>query len=520
MSNSRSISITVKNGTSYTWTSYVGQASAGGTPTPRGYGSLSDSGYVAINVHPGTQLVVSASNSNGDCNGTFTVSDSSHQVSFPVTYVHPSDNSATTVAVVPASGYPACMSVPEQEPPITGQNPSVTLDLYVGEAVYQYLNGPYNPATTVGYVAPVSSTPYSDDNARDVINSLFNHDIRTPNVVSVMLNQANAVPYQPADYSGGQLSLLAPNASHTPLGSANPKGQLTQAILNLWPGVAHVGDDPGPDYPFVEFLANFLVPNPASRYTPPLVMWVPCFSFDGNAVSGDTAGPKYKLSGYQAFPLGGTDGARFNMDNVTQFVQLLMGGAHFVNIQAERDISQFSPANLGRDLYGQFLDAFADDGTATGRHRCDGNSHYVATGPTGWAHGLNTSGWYYGNQMGEWADSNCGLLLSLLIAKTADHQYNTFMQLEGWPADNDWLPGQSGSPGGGDRHGGDYDAYSQSLWNISTFGATPYSEKRATTIFLAPSRWTPTINSSTFMMPYVGAETPQNWLHTDFVSLA
>ncbi|HWD29035.1 MAG TPA: hypothetical protein VG387_17815, partial [Rhizomicrobium sp.] len=72
---------------------------------------------------------------------------------------------------------------------------------------------------------------------------------------------------------------------------------------------------------------------------------------------------------------------------------------------------------------------------------------------------------------------------------------------------------------GGPRHGQDYAAYSQSFWNISTFGAAPYSEKRATTIFLAPAPWVPSIYSDTFMMPYVGAETPQLWLKTSLVQV-
>ncbi|MDI9654524.1 hypothetical protein QM306_40740, partial [Burkholderia cenocepacia] len=50
--------------------------------------------------------------------------------------------------------------------------------------------------------------------------------------------------------------------------------------------------------------------------------------------------------------------------------------------------------------------------------------------------------------------------------------YNTFIQLEGWQA-------------GGSRHNADYATYQQTLWNISTYGVSAYSEKRATSIFLA-----------------------------------
>lgn len=507
MANARSMTMIIWNHTAYTLTNFVGTASAGSVPTPNksvvpGYGST-----VAIFVPPGGSLSVYARNSNGACNGTFTVSDGNNLVMFPVNYVHPSGNDPTTIGVVPNSGYPACMGVNDQAMPLTGHDPVVNTGLYVADAVYKFPNGPYQPSQTVGYTAPLSSTPYSGNNARDVVNSMFQPTIRTPDVVNVMLDQADAVPYQPADYSGAQLSLLAPNVA---LGSANPKGMLTQAVLNLWPGVVSSPVSSSPDYALVQFLANFLVPSQTSTNTPPLVMWVPKFKYLGTVSDGDTTGPKYELLGYQSFPLAGTT-SRFDMGNVKQFLQLLMGGAHFVNIQADRDFAKFSPpTNVGRNLYDAFKSAFPDNGSISGRHSCIGNSHYAKV--------VNTSGWYYGNQMGEWAASDCGLLLSLLVAKTADHEYNTFMQLEGWPADGDLANGD-GPLSGGERHGADYNAYKKTFWNISTFGATPYSEKRATTIFLAPAPWTPAINSTTYMMTYVGAETVQSWLQTTFVSV-
>ncbi|CAE6703322.1 hypothetical protein R75461_06292 [Paraburkholderia nemoris] len=66
--------------------------------------------------------------------------------------------------------------------------------------------------------------------------------------------------------------------------------------------------------------------------------------------------------------------------------------------------------------------------------------------------------------------------------------------------------------------------YQQTLWNISTYGASAYSEKRATSIFLAPAGWTPQVYQTTLMMPYVGAYansngTPQSWLNTSLVTI-
>ncbi len=279
------------------------------------------------------------------------------------------------------------------------------------------------------------------------------------------------------------------------------------------PGIGPGPSTFSPDAALIQFLANFLVPSPASAATPPLVMYVPKITYQNYVSSNGVTGPSYLLTGYQAYPFAGTDGRRFNAASVQTFLQLFLGGAHFVNIQADSDFRNLNPkhppANTGRNLYTAFQNQFPDNNTMAGRHSCIGNSHYTKT--------VNTGGWYYGNQMGGWAANGCGLLLALLVAATANKQYNTFMQLEGWPADGDWW--STGSIKGGKRHGQDYAGYQKSLWNVSTFGATPYSEKRGTTIFLAPPPWVPNIYSDTYMMPYVGAEKRQGWLQTALVSV-
>jgi hypothetical protein len=138
-----------------------------------------------------------------------------------------------------------------------------------------------------------------------------------------------------------------------------------------------------------------------------------------------------------------------------------------------------------------------------------GNSHYASL--------VNTTGRYYLSVGGDFAPEQCGLILSFLYGRTVNNllagagAYNTFIQLEGWPA-------------GGDRHNADYATYQQMLWNISTYGASAYSEKRATSIFLAPPGWTPQVYQTTRMMPYVGAYaqsngSPQGWLNTALVTI-
>ena len=42
---------------------------------------------------------------------------------------------------------------------------------------------------------------------------------------------------------------------------------------------------------------------------------------------------------------------------------------------------------------------------------------------------------------------------------------------------------------GGFRHGADFATHGATFWNISTYGACPFSEKRGGTVFLAPRSW-------------------------------
>lgn len=112
-------------------------------------------------------------------------------------------------------------------------------------------------------------------------------------------------------------------------------------------------------------------------------------------------------------------------------------------------------------------------------------------------------------------NANCPFILSLLIGRTAwgavtGNNHNTFVQLEGWPA--------TGWTGAGGRHGVDYQTHGATKWNISTYGACLYSEKRGMTVFLAPPTWIPNVNpGGTIMAPYDGAATAQGWLDRNLV---
>lgn len=308
-------------------------------------------------------------------------------------------------------------------------------------------------------------------------------------------------------------------------------GQIA-ALVDMWSSYwldanADATACPAPDARLIDVFKGFLT----QTATPP-TLWIPQLYFT-QYMNPDTeekanSGPaQFKLLGYAALdfyvpvsdanPEGG-----WNAESVKAFLTLLASGAHMVTICASSD-------NGGKyadkcDFYTYFKSR--EDIVY---HEDQGSSHYA---PSGY---VNTSGSYYisitsddtpekvvydPTQPATWL----GTLVAFMTGKT--HQgdddgsggYNAFLQLEGWQAHateagggivHGWT--------GGVRHHGDYQAYDDSLWNISTFGCSPYSEKRATTVFLAPAGWTPQVTTITGMMPYAGAYAtnegkPQHWL--------
>jgi len=109
---------------------------------------------------------------------------------------------------------------------------------------------------------------------------------------------------------------------------------------------------------------------------------------------------------------------------------------------------------------------------------------------------------------------------------------NTFFQLEGWPATNSLGAGtlevitnrvsslvtRGGAPTELGRHNIDYKVHASTVWNLSTFGASPHTEKRASTIFLAPLDWNPKPSEETLMMNYVGLDT--KWMAKELIRVA
>jgi hypothetical protein len=289
------------------------------------------------------------------------------------------------------------------------------------------------------------------------------------------------------------------------------------------------------DWELLGFLAQYIKANQ-------LVMSIPDLTLQ------QASSPaKYKLNGYQSLPLHAN--GHFNQPNLRRFIELLLTGAHFVAVHSPKDTR-----DQVDDLYADFGARFYSwtgkwTGAAAGA--AIGHSHY------GNALSNLRSAYAYPNRwsnLGLSADNRWPLVPILLVDATASksgRNYNTFFQMEGWSTSLlgsfasrtapllglnlaryalaayfvpslalpyavvstaldlgvlDWPSSRVAK--GGIRHGADFDTHNASKWNISTYGACVYSEKRGTTVLLHGPRTSPRRSASTIMWPYHGAQKP------------
>lgn len=301
-------------------------------------------------------------------------------------------------------------------------------------------------------------------------------------------------------------SLFVPdNRTMKPIQEAISKGKLTAAfssevekILPVWLAIWQKAQgDPYSDKEYAyskledqqifTFLSDYIKQNNLFLYVPQLIL-----------VSGSSVMPPvYQLSGYKSLAL--FQHNKWNYESVLELLNMFLFGAHFVVIHHREDL----PPNVHVT---NFYDAFCTGILASGKRRnLPGHSHYTSI--------INPCGYFFPS-----VDSNStpqnpvpfslawliGLTSSNIICKSSSA--NTFFQLEGWQAPFA-------------RHNADYETHKKTLWNISTYGACAYSEKRGTALFLAPSVWDAKPNSKTFMPPYVGAKQLQSWLNTEVITL-
>lgn len=239
---------------------------------------------------------------------------------------------------------------------------------------------------------------------------------------------------------------------------------------------------PESDAQLLKFLKDYTNANK-------LVMWVPSLEVAA-------AGPpvSYNLLGYKPFDL--TDIA-----NVDRFLELFLAGAHFVVVHSAEDLG-----TAGKDFYKGLIGALSTS-------RPLGHSHYAGTSA-----GNPGSGAVFPS-----TPQNYPFIVALLADHTSRSDPNSFFQLEGWPLfASPYLSKDTASLMARDteRHlKTDFATHGETLWNISTYGACAFSEKRGTSIILAPKdRWAPYgASTAPIMAPYRGATTRQWWLKPDLI---
>lgn len=349
----------------------------------------------------------------------------------------------------------------------------------------------------------MSTDPLRPDmsNKADFVNSMFAPAVRDPDQDGL-----------PAAIAGG--------ATMFPYADPTSRGYILGAWLAAWQ--ASVGDPSDPvalarcpqqDRRLIEFFAGYLVANA-------LDLCVPALTYDHTNAAGLAV---YRDAGYQrqAFRSGGAwvygafDASGEIVGDpadatVARFLQLVFYGAHIVTISSSKD---------GAVGVQDMKDALGRSGLPTTTDPV--NSHYGGSGVLSGTYYAPVGGPNTGLRDNETLSPTVPpggepLAFSLLVGVTASTHRNTFLQLEGWPAQ------VVVSPPGGARHNADYAANEATLWNFATYGACVHSEKRSTPIFLAGSSFDLTLRADTGMPWYWGANAGNAgdpWMHPELVIL-
>jgi len=291
---------------------------------------------------------------------------------------------------------------------------------------------------------------------------------------------------------------------------------ILESWLAAWKGFAnpsYVGDYTRyiceRDRAFIEFIAGYIQANRLNFCKPSLTLSTTSWEKDTTGVpfyanAGFTReafmDSKWKTWSFGTFD----DNGKPNNDGVvTRFLWYFFHGAHFVVVCDSDDGASGVP---------DFQTAFAAN---LDHSTCPGNSHYATHS---WFGNIpNPAKDYYYLTIGQTAPTtDSSYIVAALAGDTSQGKKNGFLQLEGWQ-------GQAPSPSqgirGGPRHEADFKTHLATLWNISTFGACAYSEKRSTPIFLAQSAFDLTIDRSTHMPRYDGAATVQDhWMKPGYLT--
>lgn len=258
------------------------------------------------------------------------------------------------------------------------------------------------------------------------------------------------------------------------------------------------------DIDLIAQMARYVQANNLSLFTPDIVS------------AGTTAAgvPINTITGYssRALSLLPVAAPPPNRPRIRHFLSLFATGAHIVVATDPDDVG----ANMIQPFWQLFQKALT-------------NWALTVTQPAGPLNALSGTAYMHSHYSGIGGGSNvgaayaypntvtstgtptlCPFVCSFLAGCTSHNNQNTFLQLEGWPGT---LVAGFGALG---AHSQDFAAHNATKWNISTYGASPYSEKRGTTVFLAPAGWAP--SCETVIWPrFTGSTTTQGWYAKDLL---
>lgn len=281
---------------------------------------------------------------------------------------------------------------------------------------------------------------------------------------------------------------------------------LVDILEGYWKGIP-VLDNPSPrviqkDEDFINLVRNYIDNND-------LQMRVPGFKCTKKQ---DNEPSTYELVEARVYSFKKDDGL-WDSAVVRRFLELLLAGAHFVVVHSAADVGKVEMPSFFRNFSGL-------QGTGY-----TGHSHYAAKLA---AAGVNYPSLNLIRDEGETLDGikedKDAVLLPVVLCDTTTSvlkDYNSFFQMEGWrPGKNMYglwkYEYRNEVLAAGYRHGADFATHKKTLWNISTYGASLFSEKRGAPIFLAPKAW---MEKGTHL--YAGFDGPKaghGWFRDDLVT--
>ena len=266
------------------------------------------------------------------------------------------------------------------------------------------------------------------------------------------------------------------NNSHVPLSRWLIDESTRRLLLTILRGYWDAGYSANPrpnvinsDREFISFLSTFIKANG-------LNMYIPSFTC---TKKNDTAPSVYDLE--ESIEVNLRTSRGWCRESVDMLLELFLAGAHFVVLHSSED------STSGR------VDNFFENFKLLSQASQAAHSHYTG-------HKVSLNGQNFptlalnpteGTNLDSLQNHNQACLLPVILCDTtSNYNPNSFFQMEGWPPGKSMLgvtkhEYRHAPLAGGYRHGADFKTHQETIWNISTYGASPCSEKRGGAIFLA-----------------------------------